>query len=122
MMVYAPNCNTGLNDDPRGDAIAVFAFDGIEFLHFRQDAGGGLVEGEDLWNRCKNLWKRLILRKVFIREWAVESTRLASGPVIVQSRKCDEGWVRAGWAEMKRTLFKYEANPLPEVDCAHNSS
>ena len=48
MMVYAPNRNTGLNDDPRGDAIAVFAFDGIEFLHFRQDASGGLVEGESV--------------------------------------------------------------------------
>ena len=31
-----------------------------------------------------------------------------------------EGWVRAGWVEMKRTTFKYEANPLPEVDCAHS--
>ena len=121
-MVYAPNRNTGPNDDPRRDAIAVFTLDGIEFLHFRQDAGGGLVEGEDLWNRCRDLWRRLILRKVFIKEWAVESTRLASGPVMTQSQKYDEGWVRAGWAEMKRTLFKHEANPLPEVDCVHNSS
>ena len=39
-MVYAQNRNTGPNDNPRGDAIAVFALDCVESLHFRQDGVG----------------------------------------------------------------------------------
>ena len=33
-----------------------------------------------------------------------------------------EGWVRAGWVEVKRTAIDHEANPLPEVCRAHSSS
>jgi len=77
-LVYASNRNAGLNGDPRGGVIAVFILDAVDgklliisqfftglkqvrgmqpggpnskFLHFRQDVGGGLVKGEDLWNR-----------------------------------------------------------------------
>jgi len=54
-----------------------------------------LVEGKDLWNRHKNLWRRLILQKAFTEEWTMEYARLASSPTVLQSRKYDEGWVRA---------------------------
>jgi len=58
------------------------------------DAGGIngiLVGGEDLWNRSKNLWRRLILQKVFTEEWTMESAGLISSPVVLRSRKYDEG-------------------------------
>jgi len=45
------------------------------------DADSGneiLVRGEDLWNWCKNLRRRLIFWKAFVGEWTVESARLAS--------------------------------------------
>jgi len=37
-----------------------------------------LVVGEEGWSQGSGLWRRLILGKVFLKEWIVESVCLAS--------------------------------------------
>jgi len=68
-------------------------------------------------SRCKNLWRRLVLRKAFTEEWATENASLASSPVVLRSRKYDMRvrLERGGW---KRNVLRSSARPtLPEVDC-----
>jgi len=43
-LVYASNRDTGPNGDPRGDTIAVFTLDAVEFLHSTRMRAGDYVE------------------------------------------------------------------------------